>query len=86
MPRVEQNPTRWAERNLQCIDECVQDKMAGGSTNLTNRQDVIDIQTLEQWPHREVDVHQSSTKVEPTGEPSNNLKACLGPVALGGSI
>jgi hypothetical protein len=86
MSRVEQNPTRGTECDLQCIGECTQHESGRINTNLTNRQDVIYVQALEQRPHREVDIHQSSAKVQPAGEPGNNLETCLGPIALGGSI
>jgi len=86
MPRVEENSTRGTESDLQYIGECTQRKRAGGNTNLTNRKDVIHIQALKQGPHREVDIHQSSAKVQPAGEPGNNLETCLSPVALGGCI
>ena len=86
MPGVEQNSTRGTESNLRYIGEWTQRRSATGGTNLTNRQDIIYIQALKQWPHRKVDVHQSSAKVQPTGEPCNNFETCLSSVALGGSI
>lgn len=43
----------------------------------TNRQDVINIQTFEQWPHCEVDIDQTSTEIKSAWEACYNLQASL---------
>lgn len=86
MPRVEQNPTRGTEGDLDCDGECIGRESVGASTDLTNRQNVIYVQTLKKRPHGEVDVYQSSSEVQPTGEPGNNLETCLSSVVFGRSI
>ena len=55
-------------------------------TDLTNRQDVIYVQTLEQGPHGEVYIYQSSSEVQPTREPGNDLETGFGPVVFSGSV
>ena len=46
-------------------------------TNLADGQYVVDVQTLEQGPHSEVHVHQTTAKVEATGEARDHLEICL---------
>ena len=44
---------------------------------LTDGQNVVDVQALEERPHGEVYVNQATTKVEAARETSNNLQAGL---------
>jgi hypothetical protein len=43
-------------------------------TNLAYGQDVINVQALEQGPHGEVDVNQTTTKVKTAWEARDNLQ------------
>ena len=46
-------------------------------TNLTNGQDIVNIEALEQRPHSEIDIDQPTTEIQTAGEARDDLKACL---------
>ena len=51
-------------------------------TYLADGENVVNVQTLEQRPHREVDVHQAATKIEPAWETCDNLQTRVARLVL----
>ena len=47
------------------------------TTHFADGEDVVNVQTLEQRPHREVHVDETATEVEPTREARDDLQARL---------
>lgn len=44
------------------------------STRLANRQNVVNVQALEQWPHSEIYIHQTPPKVKASREARDDLQ------------
>jgi hypothetical protein len=54
--------------------------------NLANGQNIIDIKTLEQRPHSEINIDQAASKIKSAGEAGYDLETGLAAFVLGACI
>ena len=86
MSGEEQNTASWCQSHLYGRDqqECINSTQR--KTHLANSQDIINVQALEQGPHGEIDIDQTSAEVKPTRETRNDLQVGIAAVTLRASI
>ena len=60
--------------------------MQARQAHLTDGEDVVEVERLEQRPHGEVDVHEPAAKVHAAGKARDDLEAGVGPARADAAI